>query len=109
AVAGPGTGCGGGLDGDAALLLFLEEVHLGGAFVDLTHLVDLSGVIKDALGDGGFTRVDVGADSDVANFGEVARHLVLLKTRTAKADRAEIKADRAELNAKPAEAFLRHL
>jgi hypothetical protein len=66
AVLGPGAGGGGGLDGDAALLLFLEEVHGRGALVHLTELVVLAGVEQDALGDGGLASVDVGADADVA-------------------------------------------
>src|SRR5581483_10436805 len=49
AVAVPRAGGGGGVDGDAALLLFFVEVHDGGAFVHFAHLVDFSGVIEDAL------------------------------------------------------------
>lgn len=45
---GPRACGGGGLDGDAALLLFLEEVHGGGALVDLADLVVLAGVVEDA-------------------------------------------------------------
>ncbi len=56
----------GGFDRDATLLLFNEEVHRGGAFVHLSHLVVLAGVVKNALGDGGFASVDVSADADVA-------------------------------------------
>ena len=70
----PRTGGGGGVDGDAALLLLGVEVHGGGAFVHLAHLVDLPGVIEDALGDGGLAGVDVGGDADVTNFGHVAWH-----------------------------------
>src|SRR5205807_281313 len=47
-------------DGDAALLLLDHPVHGGGAFVDLTDLVVLAGVVEDALGRRGFARVDVG-------------------------------------------------
>ena len=74
AVAVPGTGGGGGVDGDAALLLFLVEVHDGGAFVDFAHLVDLAGVIEDAFGDGGLAGVDVSGDADITDFGQVAGH-----------------------------------
>ncbi len=74
AVAVPRTGGGGGVDRDAALLLFLVKVHDGGAFMYLAHLVDLPGVIEDALGDGGFARVDVGGNADVTNFGKIASH-----------------------------------
>src|SRR6185312_2499688 len=74
AVAIPRAGGGGGVDRDAALLLFLVEVHDRGAFVHLAHLVDLPGVVEDAFGDGGLARVDVGGDTDVANLGQVACH-----------------------------------
>ena len=62
------------LDGDAALLLFLQAVHGGGAFMHFTDLVDLACVEKNALSDGGLTSVDVGADSDIANLIEVNGH-----------------------------------
>ena len=62
------------LDGDAALLLFLQTVHGGGAFVHFTDLVDLACVEEDALGDGGLASVDVGADADIANLVEVNSH-----------------------------------
>ena len=55
-------------DRDAALLLLLHPVHDGGALVDLAHLVGAAGVIEDALGRRGLTRVDVRHDSDVACF-----------------------------------------
>lgn len=74
AVAVPGTGGGGGVDGDAPLLLFLVKVHDGGAFVDFTHLVNLAGVIENALGDSCLTSVDMSGNADVADFGEVASH-----------------------------------
>src|SRR5690606_31099335 len=65
-VMDPRAGGGGGLDGDAALLLLLEEVHGGGALVGLAELVVFTGVEKDALGDGGLSGIDVGADAEVA-------------------------------------------
>jgi len=74
AVARPEAARGGGLNGDAAFLFLLHGVHDGGAFVDLTHLVDLAGVEEDALGDGGLAGVNVGGDADIADFGEVAGH-----------------------------------
>jgi hypothetical protein len=55
-----------GRDGDAALALLLHPVHRGCALVDLTDLVVLARVEQDALGRGGFARVDVGHDPDVA-------------------------------------------
>ena len=66
----PLAGRGRGGDGDAALLLLDHPVHGGGAFVDLTDLVVLAGVIEDPLGRGGLARVDVGHDPDVAGPGE---------------------------------------
>ncbi len=71
AVEFPRAGGGGGLDGDAALLLFLQEVHGRGALVHLTDLVVLAGVVEDALGDGRLAGVDVGTDPEVANTAEV--------------------------------------
>src|SRR5204863_768660 len=82
AEAVPGAGGGGGVDRDAALLLLGVEVHDGGAFVDLAHLVDLAGVIEDPLGDGGLAGVDVGGDADVANLGQVPCHIVPFHTVT---------------------------
>ena len=74
AVSRPEAARGGGLDGDAALLLFFHGVHDGGAFMHFAHLVDLAGVIENPLGDGGLARVDVGGDADIADFGQVACH-----------------------------------
>ena len=63
-----------GLNGDAALLLFLEEVHGCGAVVHFTNFVNAAGVEKNALGDGGFASVDVRADSEVSDFRKVLTH-----------------------------------
>ncbi len=68
----PGTGGGGGVNRDAALLFFFVKVHDGGAFMHFADFVDFAGVIEDALGDGGFARVDVGGDADISDFREVA-------------------------------------
>jgi hypothetical protein len=70
----PGAGGGGGVDRDAALLLLGSKSMVGGAFVHLAHLVDLAGVIEDALGHGGLAGVDVGGDPDVTDLGHVAWH-----------------------------------
>ena len=68
---------GGRGDGDAALALELHVVH-GGAHpvlaLDLVDPVDLLAIEQDPLGQGGFARVDVGADADVAHSGNVGRH-----------------------------------
>ena len=76
----PRAGRRGGLDGDAAFLFFLQEVHRGSAFVHFADLVVLAGVEQDAFGDGGFTRVDVGADTEVTNVGQVGWHGETLKS-----------------------------
>ena len=60
-----------GRDRDAALLLLLHPVHGGSALVDLTDLVVDTGVEQDPLGRGGFARVDVRHDPDVADLGEI--------------------------------------
>ena len=66
----PEAGGGCGLNGHAALLLLNHPVHGGGAIVDLTDLVGLAGVVKDALGSGGLTGIDVGHDADVTHVLE---------------------------------------
>src|SRR3954447_22536797 len=68
---------GGGLDGDALLALQFHRVHLGADRVLPLHLVDRvdpAGVIEDALGQRRLTRIDVGADADVADEVDV-RHV----------------------------------
>ena len=77
----PGARSGGGLDRDAALLLFGQEIHRGRAFVNLAELVVPAGVVQHALGDGGLAGVDVGADADVTNFGQVNGHGVYTLNR----------------------------
>src|SRR5216683_3344495 len=58
-------------NGDAALLLLLHPVHGGGALVDLTDLVVDAGVEQNSFGCGGFARVDMRHDPDVADLGEL--------------------------------------
>jgi hypothetical protein len=65
-VAFPEAGGGGGLDGDAALLLLLHEVGGGRAVMHLADLVDLAGELEDTLGGGRLTRIDVREDADIA-------------------------------------------
>jgi hypothetical protein len=65
----PRKGRGGGVDRDAALLLFRVEVHDGRAFVDLAHLVGFAGVIQDALGDRGLAGVNVSGNADISDLG----------------------------------------
>jgi hypothetical protein len=59
-------------DGDAALLLLGHEVHGGRAVMHLPHAMNLSGIIQDALGQGGLSGIDVGDDPDVADQGQAA-------------------------------------
>jgi hypothetical protein len=66
AVVPPEAGGHGGGDGDAPLPFLLHEVHGGRALVHLADLVDLAGVVEDALGGGGLTGVNVRGDADVA-------------------------------------------
>jgi hypothetical protein len=70
----PRAGRRGGLNRDAALLFFFEEVHGGGAFVHFADLVVLAGVVQDALGDGGLTGVDVSADAEVTDVRQISGH-----------------------------------
>ncbi len=53
-------------NGDAALLFLHHVVHHGAAFVHFTDLVCLTRVIQHALGGGGFARIDVGHNANVA-------------------------------------------
>ena len=63
----PEAGGGGGGNGYATLLLLNHPVHGGSTVMDLADLVGLAGVIKNALGSGGLTSIDVGHDADVAH------------------------------------------
>ena len=71
AVLGPEAGGGGGLNGNAALLLLNHPVHGGSALMSLTDLVLLTGVVQDALGRGGLTGIDVSHDTDVTGLGKL--------------------------------------
>jgi hypothetical protein len=42
------------------------------------HRVDALGVVKNALGQGRFARVDVGADTDVPNAANIFFHIDFL-------------------------------
>jgi hypothetical protein len=56
-------------------------IHGGPAVLafDLLDAVDLSRIEEDALGEGGLARVDVGADSDVANVAQSIHDTALIK------------------------------
>src|ERR1022692_2682359 len=70
-VVPPDAGRRGRRDGDAALLLLLHPVHGGRALMNLTDLVVDAGVEQNPLGCGGFARVDMRHDPDVADLGEL--------------------------------------
>src|SRR6202042_1362554 len=63
----PETGGGGRGDGDAALLLLLHPVHDGSTLMHLAELVGAARVIKDALGRGGLTGIDMRGNADVSH------------------------------------------
>ena len=68
-----GDGCRG--DRDAALLLLFHPVGDGVAIIDVTDLVDQSGVEKDTLSRRRLTRIDVGANPEIT--GALQRILAL--------------------------------
>ena len=71
-VALPLDGGGGAGDGDAAFALQVHVVHRGPALaLDLLHAVDSAGVEEDPLAEGGFSRVDVGRNTDISEFCNV--------------------------------------
>ena len=66
-VIAPKTSGGRSGNGDSALLFLRHPIHDGRAFVHLAHLVSLARVVKNALGRGRFTGIDMRHDSDIAN------------------------------------------
>ena len=69
----PGERDRGGVDRDAAFLLLGIVVGDGRAFIDRADAVAEPAVEQHPLGDGGFARVDMGDDADVAKVVDV-RH-----------------------------------
>ncbi|MBA7670061.1 hypothetical protein ES703_78204 [subsurface metagenome] len=67
AMAVPEAGGGSRGNGYAPLFLLIHPIHSGRPIVNLTHPMNPSRVVKDALGSGGLTGIDVGHDPDVAN------------------------------------------
>ena len=64
-------------DRDATLALEFHRVHRGTDAIlaaDLVDRVDETGIEKDAFGQRGLARVDVGADPDVPELGEIESH-----------------------------------
>ena len=71
----PEAGGSSGGNGYAALLLLNHPVHGGSALMDLTDLVGLAGVVKNTLGRGGLTGIDVSHDADVTGIGKLVLRL----------------------------------
>ena len=67
AVILPAGGDGRSSDGDAPFPLLGHPVGHGRAVVHLTHLVNDARIEQDPFGGGGFTRVDVGGDTDISD------------------------------------------
>ena len=61
-VAGGNSRC----NRDTPFLLVRHPVHNGFTVMDFPNLMGSPGIIQDSLGDGGFTRIDVCDDTDVA-------------------------------------------
>mmetsp|Transcript_11529 Transcript_11529/g.24575 ORF Transcript_11529/g.24575 Transcript_11529/m.24575 type:complete len:609 (-) Transcript_11529:113-1939(-) len=67
----PSTEGGGGLDGDALLALEIHAVHFGTHAIlpaNIVDGVDPTGVVEDAFGQCGLSRVNMGGNSNVASF-----------------------------------------
>ena len=71
----PLQGNAGGINRDAAFLLFFVVVGCCVTAIDRAKPVDGAGVVQNVFGCGGFACVDMGNDSQVANPGEVERRL----------------------------------
>jgi hypothetical protein len=76
-------------DSYAAFLLLFHPVHHGSAVMHLSYLVRYTGIEKDALCGGRFTRINMGHDAYIAillDWG-CARHgsspVICLETKTA--------------------------
>src|SRR5260221_10679982 len=66
AVSFPEGGGSSGNDGNTPLAFLLHPVHLRGTFIDVPNFVAFSGVIQNALGRRGFSRVNMGNNAYVA-------------------------------------------
>ena len=67
AVVIPHGGHGGGGDGNPALTFLVHVIGGGIAFMHLTDLVGLAGVVQDAFCRGGLARVNMRGDADIAD------------------------------------------
>jgi hypothetical protein len=63
----PIEGNGGGLNRDSAFLFFGIVIGNGSALVNATDFVDEVGVKEHPFGNGGFSRIDMGDDANVAD------------------------------------------
>ena len=66
----PVSGNSGGSNSDSPLLLLVHPVggSAAGVAFDEVNFVFQAGAIKNCFGRGGFTRVDMGDDADIADF-----------------------------------------
>ena len=69
----PSARNGSGSDCDSTLTLLLHPVSHRGAFMDLPHLVDRTGIEQNALGRGRLAGVNVRGDTDVTRVLERER------------------------------------
>ena len=65
----------GGVNGDAAFLLFGIAIRLRRSLVDFAHAMLRAGQKQHPLGDGCLAGIDVGDDADVAEFFQIASHM----------------------------------
>jgi hypothetical protein len=71
----PFAGSSGGGNGNASFSFLFHPVHGGGTFVHFTDFIGPSGIIENSFGNSGFTRIDMGNDTEIAEFAEVkVRH-----------------------------------
>ena len=70
AVVVPLTGSSRGSNGNAPLLFLFHPIHQSGPIMNLTDFVGQAGTIKDPLGDGGFSGINVSGNTDISQFAE---------------------------------------
>ena len=68
AIPFPLAGGSGGGDGDTALLFLFHPVHGGRALMYFPQSVRPAGIEQNAFAGGGFARVDMGHDADIADL-----------------------------------------
>jgi len=73
-------------NGDAPLLFIRHPVHDSFSVVDFADFMGFAGIIKNALGHGGFAGVDMGDDADITDgidfmLSHVLQPVVIIKRR----------------------------